>query len=252
MLTDVEIDEIIADFVRAQKSREKLASILSTSSTATAIWVMNFSARIPAKANMAGSFENRTRFLREVVDGIRSNVSGLQIGVRVSIFDTVPFIPDPAQSSKGKPGPGIPENHADLIPYRWGFGVDTSDPTVPDLSEGERFLALLEKMKIFLVNVTAGSPYYNPHIQRPALYPPSDGYQPPEDPLAGVARQMDAHAAIEAEISKPYICGHCVHLFAGLFAARGAGGPERGMGRCHRPGPDGAHLSGNVVGCLHG
>jgi NADPH2 dehydrogenase len=41
-----------------------------------------------------------------------------------------------------------------------------------------------------LVNITAGSPYYNSHVQRPALYPPSDGYQPPEDPLIGVARQM--------------------------------------------------------------
>src|SRR5260221_14349125 len=43
-----------------------------------------------------------------------------------------------------------------------------------------------------MVNLTVGSPYYNPHIQRPALYPASDGYLPPEDPLAGVARQMDA------------------------------------------------------------
>jgi NADPH2 dehydrogenase len=42
------------------------------------------------------------------------------------------------------------------------------------------------------VNITAGSPYYNPHVQRPALYPPSDGYLPPEDPLVGVARQMEA------------------------------------------------------------
>ena len=31
--------------------------------------------------------------------------------------------------------------------------------------------------------ITAGSPYYNPHVQRPALFPPSDGYLPPEDPL---------------------------------------------------------------------
>jgi 2,4-dienoyl-CoA reductase-like NADH-dependent reductase (Old Yellow Enzyme family) len=46
-------------------------------------------------------------------------------------------------------------------------------------------------MDIKLVNISGGSPYYNPHIQRPALYPPSDGYQPPEDPLIGVARQME-------------------------------------------------------------
>jgi 2,4-dienoyl-CoA reductase-like NADH-dependent reductase (Old Yellow Enzyme family) len=49
---------------------------------------------------------------------------------------------------------------------------------------------LLEELEVRLVNITAGSPYYNPHIQRPALYPPSDGYLPPEDPLVGVALQM--------------------------------------------------------------
>jgi NADPH2 dehydrogenase len=38
--------------------------------------------------------------------------------------------------------------------------------------------------------VTVGSPYYVPHSQRPAMFPPSDGYLPPEDPLLGVARQI--------------------------------------------------------------
>jgi len=139
-----------------------------------------------------GSFENRTRFLREVVQGIRAVAPGLKIGVRVSAFDTVPFRPDPALSANGKLGPGIPEPFAELIPYRWGFGVDASDPTQLDLAEPIQFLSLLESLHIVLVNLTAGSPYYNPHIQRPALYPPSDGYAPPEDPLVGVARQMDA------------------------------------------------------------
>ena len=49
---------------------------------------------------------------------------------------------------------------------------------------------------IGLVSVTAGSPYYNPHVQRPAYFPPSDGYQPPEDPLVGVARQLAATAEL--------------------------------------------------------
>ena len=48
------------------------------------------------------------------------------------------------------------------------------------------------------VCVTAGSPYYNPHIQRPALFPPIDGYDPPEDPLRGVARQIEATARLKA------------------------------------------------------
>ena len=41
---------------------------------------------------------------------------------------------------------------------------------------------------VTLLCVTAGSPYYCPHVQRPAYFPPSDGYQPPRDPLADVAR----------------------------------------------------------------
>jgi NADPH2 dehydrogenase len=139
-----------------------------------------------------GSFENRTRFLREVVEGIRSLAPGLGIAVRLSAFDSVPFRPDPERSSKGKPGPGIPDTQKNLIPYRWGFGVDALNPTEADLSEPARFLALLEALEIRLVNLTAGSPYYNPHIQRPALYPPSDGYLPPEDPLVGVSRHMEA------------------------------------------------------------
>jgi NADPH2 dehydrogenase len=192
LLMDVEIEEIIADFVRAAKIAREAGFDFVDIKHCHGYLGHEFLSAHTREGKYGGSFENRTRFLREVVEGIRSSVPGLQIGVRVSIFDTVPFVPDPAQSSSGKPGPGIPEGHADLIPYRWGFGVDTNNPTEPDLSEGELFLSLLEKMNIFLVNVTAGSPYYNPHIQRPALYPPSDGYQPPEDPLAGVARQMDA------------------------------------------------------------
>ncbi|HEX7960557.1 MAG TPA: hypothetical protein VF493_11600, partial [Terriglobales bacterium] len=106
-------------------------------------------------------------------------------------FDMIPFRPDPARSTPEKLGPGIPESDKHLFPYCWGFGVNPQNPTEPDLAETVRFLQLLEKLEIKLVNVTAGSPYYNPHIQRPALFPPSDGYQPPEDPLVGVARQME-------------------------------------------------------------
>src|SRR5581483_1722531 len=79
------------------------------------------------------------------------------------------------------------------IPYRWGFGLNPHHPTQEDFSEPVQFLALMEKLNLQLVNLTAGSPYYNPHLQRPALFPPSDGYQPPEDPLLGVGRQLKQH-----------------------------------------------------------
>jgi len=114
-----------------------------------------------------------------VVDG---GVDGLVVGARVA--DAV-LSPELAHERDG-----LAETRPELLPYRWGFGVNPLDPTDSDLNEPERFLSLLEELGIQLVNITAGSPYYNPHIQRPALYPPSDGYLPPEDPLVGVARQM--------------------------------------------------------------
>src|SRR6185369_4930378 len=97
-----------------------------------------------------GSFENRTRFLREVVSGIRSLVPGLKIGVRLSAFDTVPFKPDPQTSVPGKPGPGVPESFKALLPYHWGCGVNQENPVEVDLNESVQFLSLLSKLEISL------------------------------------------------------------------------------------------------------
>ena len=81
--------------------------------------------------------------------------------------------------------------------YPYAFGGDGTGTGI-DLTEPHQFLDLLEDLGIRLVNITAGSPYYNPHVQRPALFPPSDGYQPPEDPLVGVARQIGVTAELKA------------------------------------------------------
>src|SRR5690606_20243197 len=59
---------------------------------------------------------------------------------------------------------------------------------------------LVDEHGVTMINATCGSPYYNPHIQRPAFYPPSDGYQPPEDPLAGCVRQIHAVRELKAAL----------------------------------------------------
>ena len=191
VLTDGEIASIIEQFHTAAKTSWELGFDFVDIKHCHGYLGHEFLSAHTREGKYGGSFENRTRFLREVVQGIRTVAPGLQIGVRVSTFDSIPFQPDAARSSNGRLGPGIPEVYDKLVPYRWGFGVDPNNPIHVDLTETIHFLALLGKLEICLVNVTAGSPYYNPHIQRPALYPPSDGYQPPEDPLVGVARQMN-------------------------------------------------------------
>ncbi len=147
-----------------------------------------FLSAVDRPGRYGGSLENRTRFLREVVAGIRALAPGLEIGVRLSAFDFVPFRP-------GSDGCGEPEplnGHR----YRYAFGGDGTGVGV-DLSEPYAFLDLMASLGIPLLCVTAGSPYYSPHIQRPALFPPSDGYGPPEDPLVGVARQIGVTARLK-------------------------------------------------------
>lgn len=139
-----------------------------------------------------GDFENRTRLLRELVAAARDAAPGLEIGVRLSAYDTVPLMKDPEN------GQGHPVDVSAHLPYRWGFGVNQLEPTLPDLTETKALLRLLSSLDIRLVNITASSPYYAPHLTRPALFPPCDGYLPPEDPLEGAARLQSVTRELKA------------------------------------------------------
>jgi len=191
VLSDADVRQLIDDYVAAARITADLGYDFIDVKHCHGYLGHEFLSGHTRPGDFGGSFENRTRFLREIVHGVRSVAPGLRIGVRLSAFDVVPFRPDPARSTPGKPGQGAPEPHDALLPYRWGFGTDPDNPVEPALGEAIQFLALLRSLGIRLVNLTAGSPYYNPHVARPAYYPPSDGYQPPEDPLIGVARQMN-------------------------------------------------------------
>ncbi|HXG48392.1 MAG TPA: NADH:flavin oxidoreductase, partial [Methylomirabilota bacterium] len=127
----------------------------------------------------------------------------IDLGVRLSAFDLVPFKPDPARAEPGKLGPGIPEDFSHCLPYRYGFGVKMDNPVEFDLTEPFRFAELCGQLGVKLLNLSAGSPYYNPHIQRPAAYPPSDGYQPAHDPLIDVARQIGVVRQMREHLARP-------------------------------------------------
>src|SRR5919106_2858785 len=190
LLTDSEIQQVIEQFVHAAHVAHEAGFDFVDIKHCHGYLGHEFLSAHTRAGNYGGGFENRTRFLREVVEGIRAVTPRLDIGVRLSAFDTVPFTTDREHSLPGKPGRGVSEPFANLLPYCWGFGVNQHHPLECDLSEPMQFLSLLSELNINLVNLTAGSPYYNPHLQRPAFFPPSDGYLPPEDPLIAVAQQM--------------------------------------------------------------
>ncbi len=206
VMTDAEIERLVEDYILAAKLAQRAGFAFVDIKHCHGYLGHEFLSAVDRPGKYGGSFENRTRFLREIVDGIRTEVPGLEIGVRLSAFDFIPFKPGPD-------GVGIPEtipgrdgsraHGQSSAVYRHSFGGDCSGTRI-DLSEPHQFLCLLETLGIRLVNITAGSPYYVPHIQRPALFPPSDGYQPPEDPLVGVARLINAAAELKAR--HPDLC----------------------------------------------
>ena len=187
VLTDDDLARLVDDFVRAAVWAGKAGYAFVDVKHCHGYLGHELLSGFDRPGRYGGSLENRTRFLREIVAGIRAEAPGLEVGVRVSVFDFAPFEPGPDRI-------GVPSTSS---PYRLAFGGDGTGVGY-DLDEPSAFLQVLEAEGIELVCSTVGSPYYNPHIQRPAIFPPSDGYLPPEDPLVGVARQVRATAELKA------------------------------------------------------
>ncbi len=207
ILSDDEMKRLVEDYAKAAKIASDVGADFVDIKHCHGYLLHEFLGAQTRPGEFGGSLKNRTRPLREITAAIRAIAPTLGIGVRVSIFDLVPFKPDPKLSTPGKPGPGIPEDFSNYLPYRYGFGVSATNPLEYDLTEPAEFLRICESLGITMVNLSAGSPYYNPHVQRPAAYPPSDGYQPPEDPLVGCARQINVVRHLKARFPKLLIVG---------------------------------------------
>jgi 2,4-dienoyl-CoA reductase-like NADH-dependent reductase (Old Yellow Enzyme family) len=138
-----------------------------------------------------GSFENRTRFILELVGRIKDAYPGKLVATRMNVFDGVPYV-------KGPEAVGMPAAFATPVTSCWGTSED--DPFTPDLSEPLKLVGLLEDRGLDLLNVSMGNPYASPHLIRPFEYPPPDGYETPEHPLVGV----DRHFRLAAEVQRSY------------------------------------------------
>ncbi len=197
LLSDDDISRLIEDIVAAAKLAQQAGYAFVDVKHCHGYLGHEFLSAVDRPGKFGGSLENRTRFVREIVAGIRAVAPNLQIGVRLSVFDFVPFHP-------GADGVGEPASEPRARAYT--FGGDETGVGV-NLEEPAKFLELLDSLGVRLICTTAGSPYYNPHIQRPATFPPSDGYQPPEDPLVGVARQVQAVAFLKAKLPQMVLVG---------------------------------------------
>lgn len=192
VLSDDELERLIDDYVAAARLAAEVGfQFVDVKACHGYLLHELLSARV-RPGRFGGDLAGRSRVLLTVIERIRSEIPELLIGVRLSVFDTVPY-----RTSREV---GEPMAYAGLLPYEYGFGVDAADPLRFDLAEPIELMRTLAARGVAAINVTCGSPYYTPHMQRPAIFPPSDGYQPPEDPLVGVCRQIAATRQCKAAL----------------------------------------------------
>ncbi len=146
-----------------------------------------------------GSFENRTRLLRESIQGSIENCSkDFIVSSRLNVYDG--------------------------FPYPYGFGVKEDGTTDFAPEEPIRLLKELSKLGVGLLNITMGNPYVNPHVNRPFAM---GGYTPEEDPSEGVRRMLFGTAALKKAVPDiKLICSGLSYL--GLAAPHVAAGMIEG------------------------
>ncbi len=164
------------------------------------------------KSRYGGSFENRTRFLREVVKKIKKAVPKLIVTSRLNIYDG--------------------------IPYPWGWGVRKDETLEPDLSEPVRLIREFQKLGVNLINMAVGNPYYNPHLERPYDHPIVGGYLPKEHPLRAISRIIKITCELNKKVPETHLVGTGLSWLRQFFPNVGAAMIQKGwisflgMGRC--------------------
>jgi 2,4-dienoyl-CoA reductase-like NADH-dependent reductase (Old Yellow Enzyme family) len=203
--TDAELDELINDYVEAARVARDAGFQFVDVKACHGYLLHEFLSARRRPGRFGGDLAGRSRLLLTIIDRIRDELPQLAIGVRLSVFDSVPFATVAGLSEAGHKG--RPMDYGKLLPYEYGFGVAAEDPLAIDLTEPLELMRMLVARGVAMINVTCGSPYYNPHLQRPAIFPPIDGYRPPEDPLVGVWRQIDTVRRCKAALPDVPIIG---------------------------------------------
>ena len=145
-----------------------------------------------------GSYENRTRFLKNAYRAAQSAVKGdFFLSSRLNVYDG--------------------------FPYPYGFGVHEGG-LEPDMTEPIRLIGeLREEFHIPLINVTMGNPYKNPHVNRPYDH---GNYVPDEHPFEGLSRMMKGLSEIQHALPDVPVIGsafsylrqHSANLAAGMVS----------------------------------
>ena len=110
-----------------------------------------------------GSYENRTRIFKNTIKRVKNRLgNNMPIASRFGL--------------------------SHVIPYPDGFATTAGGE--PDLTESLRLIGEINQLGVNLINITMGTPYYNPHINRPYVLNVkniNNGISP-SDPLVNLSK----------------------------------------------------------------
>ncbi len=197
-ITDAELEQLMDKFVDA--------AILARDIGFDAVDLKHCHRYLPSEllaahtrqGRFGGSLENRTRFLLELVDRIKEATGdSLIITTRLNVYDGHPY------------------------PYGWGVKPEEGSTEVC-LDEPLWLVRQLADKGIKLINVTAGNPYYTPHINRPFDIALPGGYTPPEHPLAGVNRLVQITRKVQETVPEVLVLASGYSWLRQFFPNAGA------------------------------
>jgi NADPH2 dehydrogenase len=243
LLSDDDLKQIEDQFVSAAKLARKIGCDFVDLKQCHRYLLSELLASKNRKGEYGGSFENRTRFIRNITHRIRAEVPDLMLVSRLNAYDGIPY----RGEGTGENFIGVPCAHE--LPIQTGFGVDPQNHLQDNLAEPIELAQMLRAAGIQILNVSLGNPYANPHLVRPAEFPPVDGYHCPEHPLIGVCRHLRIAAAIQAAVPDVPVVGsgyswlqeYALHVGAANVAANRIG--FVGLGRATLSHPDFARVA---------
>ena len=236
LLTDDDLKRIEDQYVVAAKLAAKIGFQFVDLKQCHRYLLSELLAAKNRDGDYGGSLQNRTRLVRNIVRRIRDEVPHLVVASRMNAYDGIPY------RGEGDAFVGRPCPHE--LPLTTAFGVDANDHLREDLTEPLQVAKWLCEWGVSLLNISAGNPYANPHVVRPAEHPPVDGYHAPEHPLIGVLRHFRITRAIQQSLPGIPVIGSgyswlqdfAMHAAAGNVAAGNVS--IVGMGRATLSHPD--------------
>jgi len=186
LLTDEELDDVENAFVQAGRRALEVGFRLVDVKSCNGYLSSELLGAFTRPGRYGGSFENRTRFLRNTLGRMKKECGrDLHLAVRLNVYDGLPH------------------------PYGWGVDRDNH-------RRGDRPVAPTEPVELAkslvgwgaeIINISAGIPYYNPWVGRPFDRPVEGKQGAPEHPLEGVARLFRMAERIQRAVPQTPVVG---------------------------------------------